>query len=239
MDGDRLNASGGTKDVWVSDTWGGSTEDHEALQGFELQSIRYNGPDGPEVDSTLKTRWRSGPTATRTRNAVTTNAWMVNTASTRSRTALSSGGFRITKTATTYNSDGLPVAEDNFGTENALGDETCTRTTYARNDDIWMIDRVAQVETLSGACSAASTPAAPASVLKRTRTFYDSYVDESSFGDAPTLGDVVRVNELERFNGATPVYVATSRSTYDSNGRVLTATDARIQVSLRRRRLSR
>lgn len=225
MDGDHLPS--GTRDVHVDDSWGGSIEDHEALRGFPLQEIVYNGPTGAEVSSTRNEPWRHGPTATRTRNGVTTNAWKVNTGQARERTALEAGGYRYTKTVTDYNNDGLPVAATEFGDENATGDETCTRTTYARNDATWMIDRVSQEETLSVTCGAASTPADPTTVLARTRHFYDSYVDDSSFGQAPTDGNEVRTEELDRFTGSTPVYVPTARNVFDANGRITQATDAR------------
>ncbi|MEG3637209.1 RHS repeat-associated core domain-containing protein [Micromonospora palythoicola] len=231
MHGDK-QPNNGSRDVQVVDTWGGSITDHEALQGFVRQEITYNGVssggvNGAEVSSTLNEPWRRGPTATRTRNGVTTNAWMVNNASTRTRTALATGGFRITKTATTYNPDGLPTAVDDAGDENVTGDETCTRTSYARNDDSWMIDRVSQKETLSVRCADAPSTATPATVLKRERSFYDSYTGDSSFGAAPTRGNVVRAEDLDRFNGSTPVYVRTQSTSYDGNGRVTSTTDAR------------
>ncbi len=226
MDGDKQPT--GTRDVWVTDSWGGSIEDHEALHGFQLQQITFNGPTGPEVGSNRNDPWKAGPTATRTRNGITTNAWKTNTETTRSRTALTGGAYRTAKTSTAYNNDGLPVPIDSFGDENVTGDETCTRTSYARNDTTWMIDRVSQIETLSGTCAAASTPPNPATVLSRSRSFYDSYVDESSFGAEPSRGNVVRTEVLDSWNGSTPVYVATSRDhAYDDNGRGTAVTDAR------------
>jgi YD repeat-containing protein len=229
LDGDKAPSQpGGVRDVWVSDSWGGTVEDHEALQGFVLQTIVFNGPGGAEVSSTVNTPWRHGPTATRTRNNVTTNAWVTNTGTTRTRTALAAGGFRITRVENTFTNEGLPSTVSNLGDEAQTGDETCTRTSYARNDTIWMIDRVSATETLSVACSEATTPAAPATVLSRSRSFYDTYVDESSFGAAPTNGNVVREEVLDHFDGTTPVYVATTQNfTYDANGRVVSVTDAR------------
>nr|WP_240742104.1 RHS repeat-associated core domain-containing protein [Micromonospora zingiberis] len=225
MHGDKQPS--GTRNVQVAGTWGGSITDHEALQGFLRQEITYNGVGGAEISSTVHEPVRVGPTATRARNEVTTNAWWVDTASTRSRTALAAGGFLYHKTATAYNPDGFPVRIDDFGDENATGDETCTRTSYARNESTWMLDRVSQNEVLSGTCAAAATPATPATVLKRDRLFYDSYTDDSSFGAAPTRGNVVRTEELDRFNGSTPVYVRTETKGYDANGRVTSTTDAR------------
>ncbi|MFI7024753.1 RHS repeat-associated core domain-containing protein [Micromonospora sp. NPDC049900] len=230
MHGDKQPT--GTRNVQVSGTWGGSITDHEGLRGFVRQETIYNGVNsngvnGPEVSSTVNEPLRVGPTATRERDGVITSAWKVNTASTRTRTALATGGFRTTKIATAYNPDGLPEKVDDFGDENATGDETCTRISYARNAAMWMLDRVSQTEVLSGTCAAATTPANPTTVLKRSRAFYDSYSNDSSFGAAPTRGNVVRTEELDRFNGSTPVYVRAATNAVDANGRVTSTTDAR------------
>ncbi|MFI7578246.1 RHS repeat-associated core domain-containing protein [Micromonospora sp. NPDC049497] len=231
LDGDK--AASGVKDVWVTDSWGGSVEDHEALQGFELQTITKNGPTGAEVSSTRNDPWINGPTATRTRkdvnnNDITTRAWMTNTDIARTRTALAAGGHRYTKTITSYDTDsGLPTTVEDQGDEAITTDDTCTRTTYARNSTTWMLDRVSQTETLSVRCAGAPTPANPTTVLSRSRSFYDTYVGDTSFGQAPTDGNVVRTEELERFDGTTPVYTRTATTTYDTNGRVSSVTDPR------------
>jgi YD repeat-containing protein len=225
MDGDR--AASGVRDVHVTDSWGGSVEDHEALQGFELEKIEFDGLNGPEISSTVKRPWRNGPTATRNRNGITVEAWMTAVESSRTRTALASGGFRTTQTASRFNSDGFAVSVDDLGDEALSGDETCTRTTYARNDGAWMIDKVAQTETLSVACAAAATPAARSTVLSRERSFYDSYTGDGSFGAPPTHGDLVRLEALDAWNGDQPVYVPTGRYGYDGNGRQIEAIDAR------------
>ncbi|MGE5829862.1 MAG: hypothetical protein ACM30G_16085, partial [Micromonosporaceae bacterium] len=107
MDGDKQPT--GTRDVWVADTWGTTIEDHEALRGFERQAITFNGANGTEVSSTLNVPWKTGPTATRTRNGVTTNAWKTDTETVRTRTALAAGGFRTSKSTTAFNADGLPT----------------------------------------------------------------------------------------------------------------------------------
>ncbi|MCN0154004.1 RHS repeat-associated core domain-containing protein [Salinispora arenicola] len=225
LDGDK--ASSGVRDVWVTDSWGGRIEDHEALKGFELQTITKNGPSGAEVSSTRNDPWINGPTATRSRDGITTKAWMVDTDIARARTALAAGGHRYAKTVTSFNSDGLPVSVEEHGDEAIDGDETCTRTSYARNDNIWMIDRASQVETLSRLCAGAPATADPATVLHRARSFYDTYTDDSSHGRAPTKGNIVRTEELETFTGSTPVYTRTSTTAYDTNGRITAVTDPR------------
>ena len=52
----------------------------------------------------------------------------------------------IGKTTTAFNADGLPTTVDDFGDEAVSGDETCVRTTYARNDTLWIIETVSQSE---------------------------------------------------------------------------------------------
>ncbi|WP_245828191.1 RHS repeat-associated core domain-containing protein [Micromonospora avicenniae] len=225
LDGDK--AASGVKDVQVTDSWGGTIEDHEALQGFELQTITYNGRGGAETSSTRNDPLINGPTATRSRNGITTRAWMTNTDVARSRTVLAGGGYRYAKTVTSFNSDGMPTSVEDQGDESVTSDDSCTRTTYAPNDNIWMIDRVSQTETLSGRCPDPQTSADPATVLNRSRTFYDTYVDANSFGQAPTRGNVVRTEELEKFTGSTPVYTRTTTTTYDANGRPKSVTDPR------------
>ncbi|MEQ4304519.1 RHS repeat-associated core domain-containing protein [Plantactinospora sp. B6F1] len=226
MHGDKQPS--GTRNVQVPDTWGGSITDHEALRGFLRQEITFDGAGGAEVSSKLFEPWRVGPTATRTRQSLVTNAWKVETATTRTRTALADGRFRTAKSTSTFNNDGLVTAVDDFGDENVTGDETCVRNRYARNETSWMIDRISQTETLTGTCAAAADPPAPSTVLKRNRTFYDVYRDESSFGAAPTKGNAVRTEDLERFAGSTPVYVRTETRSYDENsGRLTSQTDAR------------
>ena len=211
----------GMDGVQVADTWGGSRADHEALQGFLLQQTTLDGPGGAEVSSTLNEPWKNGPTATRTVDGVTTNAWQTAVVSVRNRTALKSGGFRVSRVNNTYNAEGLITTAEDLGDEAVTGDETCDRTTYARNEGSWLIDRVAQAETTAGPCADAVTPA---TVLKRSRTFFDDR--DAPFGTAPSKGDPVREEELDGWDGGTPRYLTTSTTTYDNVGRVIAVADA-------------
>ncbi|GAA0801727.1 hypothetical protein Sya03_06590 [Spirilliplanes yamanashiensis] len=235
MNGDK----GREGTVEVTD-WGGTVVDHEALNGFLRQEITFDGATatsvGRELFSTVHVPWKRGPTATRTRSGVTTNTYVVQTGSSRTRTAMPNGKWRITGTVTEHNDDGLPVTVTDLGDEAVTGDETCTRTTYGRNpasddDGVFMVDKVIQTELLSRVCAGAPATAVPSTVLSRTRTFYDAYKDASSFGNPPVRGNVVRVEELDAFKGATPVYVRTQSSRYDSNGRAEETTDARGNTS--------
>ncbi|CRK56760.1 FIG01043295: hypothetical protein [Alloactinosynnema sp. L-07] len=220
MDGDKQ--AGGTRDVWVADTWGGTVEDHESLNGFTRQTITFNGPGGAEVSSTVNDPWRAGPTATRTRDGVTTTAWRTGVGVAKTRTPLAAGGFRTSGSTTVRDEHAFPVTVTDHGDLANAGDETCTRTAYARDETRGMLDKVASVETLAGTCDAASTPPMPSTVLARTRNHYD---DAATVGVPPTKGDLTKVEELDRWSGSTPTYVTATTSAYDANGRVVETRD--------------
>ncbi|WP_239177107.1 RHS repeat domain-containing protein [Actinoplanes octamycinicus] len=225
MDGDYLTKDS-SRDISIEGRWGGPIKDQEALQGFVREVTTFDGPGGKEISTTVNDPWMRGPTATRVGGDHPTKAWMTLVGTTRSRTALAAGGYRTTKTVKKYNNNGLTISADDSGDDAVSGDEICTRTTYTPNAAIGMVDRVSQVERLSLACTAAPATAAPATVLSRTRTFYDTYSGEASFGRAPTKGDPVREERLEKFVDNVPSYIATSK-TYDPVGRVLSETNGR------------
>jgi RHS repeat-associated protein len=217
MDGDRLQPSGGTRSVSITDSQGTTLPDHRALSGQMREEIVYNGLGGAVLTGSLFDYWKRGPLATRG----PVEAYMVNPSVTRTRAIKSDGSFQWTRTETTYNNDGLTATVDDLGDEAATTDDQCTRTEYARNADIWMLDRVKRVETVAVRCSA--TPNRPADVLADARTYYD---DPDVHGAAPTRGLVVREEELDSWTGSTPNYVTVARRTYDAHGRVRTSADA-------------
>jgi RHS repeat-associated protein len=215
LDGDKQPS--GTRSVSITDSQGTSVVDHEALSGQVREETVLNGPGGAAVSGTINDYWKRGPLATRG----SVKSYMVNTSQSRTRTALLGGGFRWTRTATTFNDENLPTTVDDQGDESTSSDDTCTRTEYTRNTSNWMLDRVKRVETVGVRCSA--TPARPADVLGDTRTYYD---DPATYGAAPTRGLVVRTEEVDTWSGSTPSYVTTNRTTYDTQGRPLSESDA-------------
>jgi RHS repeat-associated protein len=202
---------------------GGTVTDVDALQGFLREQITYSGVGGAELSATINDPVTRGPTATRTSPWGTVQAWMTNTETVRTRTALAAGGVRTTSSTTTFNNDGLPILVDDNADTAINGDDQCVRTTYAVNDGAGIRDKVARTETLSVSCGQAKTPADPATVISDKRTFYD---DPNTFAAAPTKGDAVRTEEVRSFAGTTPSYVTTTTSSYDAYGRVLEASDA-------------
>lgn len=116
----------------------------------------------------------------------------------------------------------MPLTVDDGGDAAKTGDETCVRTTYARNTSAWLVNAVSRTETYSVAC--ATTPTIPDHVVSDITKAYDG----QAVGVAPTKGEVSASYRVASY-GATdkkPVYQLVSGSTYDKLGRPVTATNA-------------
>jgi RHS repeat-associated protein len=208
----------GIRDVWVTDSQGAKVEDHDAFAGMLRETTTLLGAGGTWISGTITTPGKQGPTAT----SGPLKAWMTNTATVRTRTKLSNGTARWTKTVTTYNADNLPTTIDDLGDEATANDDICTRTWYARNSTTWMLNLGKKVEAVGVACAAT---AAPGDMLSATRTTYDA--DTNNWDtDLPVRGDVAKVEEIGSWSGTTPEWVTTGRSSYDDIGRVTASYDA-------------
>ncbi|MDL4813185.1 RHS repeat domain-containing protein [Actinomadura opuntiae] len=223
MDGDRKAPDGGTKSVTVSDGEGGTYTDHEALAGFDLKTVHFDGPGGAVHDKTVNTPWRV-QTASRTRSWGTTTANAVNVGTTRTWTAMGGGTWRQTRTDTTYNktSPGVGRVEtvSDLGDTGTAGDDKCTRTSYADNSGANIVSLPSRVETVAVACTA--TPDRSPQLVSDTRTYYDN----GALGAAPSKTDPTKVEEIASHDGTKATYVTTSQTVYDSYGRPTKATDA-------------
>ncbi len=214
MDGDRLPS--GTRSVSVADSEGVALTDHPALAGFERESMTYTAAGGSVLEGTINDPWISTATATHG----PTRAHLVDVARERERAALAAGGWRRTETATSFDGYGLPTQVDDRGDTATATDDRCTRTSYARNSASWMLNYVSRKEVVGVACTVAASY--PVDVISDERTCYDG----GGFGAAPSRGDETRTEEAASYSGTTPVYVQSSRSTFDAYGRVLDAHDA-------------
>src|SRR5262249_37983874 len=125
-------------------------------------------------------------------------AYYVRTGRTTTSTYLTAtGDWRSTATVTTYDDYGMPVKVDNTGDTAKSGDETCTRTWYARNDTLGINSLTSRTRTVGRACSVAeadlSLPANSASagdVISDTATVYDSTSATAwSASQTPTKGE--------------------------------------------------
>ena len=131
------------------------------------------------------------------------------------------GGRRTTRTVSTFdNTYGLPTQVDDQGDTSTTADDRCTRIEYARNTTAYIVTTVKRSETVGVSC--ATTPSRPADVLSDSRMFYDG----GAYGVAPTRGLVTTAQRTSGYNAGTPVYVTEATTTYDTQGRVTSVTDA-------------
>ncbi|MFE3021512.1 polymorphic toxin-type HINT domain-containing protein [Streptomyces sp. NPDC059256] len=223
MDGDRLNAAGGTKSVTVTlgEGEGSALTDHESAAGFAYKTVNYSGPGGTVLNKTVNRPWKH-QTASRVRDWGTITANFTGTSNSKTFISLDNGAgtdWRTMSTATSYDTVAGRVTEvDDLGNHSTITDNRCTRTTYATNTTLNILTLPARVETVSEPCDA--TPARPADVLSDVRTAYDN----QTYGDAPTKGLPTATATLKEYDGTTAVYLEAG-GTYDSYGRSLTSTD--------------
>jgi RHS repeat-associated protein len=230
LHGDKL-PGGGTRSASVTDSTGTVYTDDEDFTGFELETQVYNGAS--VATKVIKKPWKHY-TATQTKSWGTVRATLVKPTVTRGFTALKAGGWRESRTETTYDTStgtGRITEAEDFGLvvpatasqadkDAAAKDDTCTRTTYADNTSGGQnfLDRVKRVETVAVNCSV--TPDRKTQVISDTRTFYDAL----AHGAAPTRGLETSSERLASHDGTTGTYQETFKNTYDSYGRPVTAT---------------
>ncbi|MEU9341672.1 RHS repeat-associated core domain-containing protein [Streptomyces sp. NPDC048278] len=250
MNGDRLLGSDGKLDPDVRRTASvrgiGFTgldvpdqTDTEQYSGMLREQIAYNG--STPVTVTVNDPW-SKRTATQHKSYADSEAYYVRTAKTYTHTYLTAtAGWRTRTTATTYDDYGMAATVDDAGDTAKSGDETCTRTWYARNEAASINSLVSRTRSVARACSVGETSLSlPASSVTRGDILSDtaSYYDDTSAtawsaSQTPTKG-------LKTWAGRASAYPAsatggerlptawqtTGTSTFDSLGRVVTTTDA-------------
>ena len=213
LDGDH-QPDGATRRSTVTDSRGVSVDDSDQLAGFVREEITYNGLGGPEVSGTIndvhqRQTAADGPL----------RSYQIDVAAERTRTAVP-GGERTTLSEYTYNDDGLVTAVNDLGDVSTPEDDQCRKTEYARDEAAWRLDLPSRQTTVAVACSA--TPVLPRDAVSEGRTYYDGH----ALGEPPTTNTAVRVEELDSFDGATPRYVTTERTTLDPYGREVASEDA-------------
>ncbi|GAA3433797.1 RHS repeat-associated core domain-containing protein [Kutzneria kofuensis] len=214
MDGDHLPT--GARSVTVTDSEGGVRKDDAWLQGFEYESQAHNGTSEQIVSKSVMTPSVQGPTATRGN----LKAYLVKTGTTVSYAALSAGGWRTTRTELGYDDLGQVVSTNDLGDVATAADDRCTRTTYARNTDKWLISYPSQTETVSVACTA--TAKYPDNAVSGTRNSYDG----NAFGTAPSAGDVTKTEVLDSYPATGAVYITSGTAAFDAMGRKTATADA-------------
>ncbi|MGW1915698.1 RHS repeat-associated core domain-containing protein [Streptomyces sp. NPDC002076] len=213
--------------------------DSDRFSGFNREQITYNG--STPVSVTVNYPW-SHLTASQQKSYANIEAYFIRTYKTETSTYLTtSSSWRTHSVNTSFDSYGMPVSVNDSGQLGLSGDETCTRTWYARNDSLGINALISRTRVVGRVCSTAETdlnlPASSSTrgdLLSDTATVYDDpNATAWTASQTPTLGDV-------SWTGRASAYPATAtngeryptswqtgaKTTYDTLGRPLTVTDA-------------
>ncbi|MEU1055302.1 RHS repeat-associated core domain-containing protein [Streptomyces sp. NPDC005876] len=249
MNGDRLLAADGKPDpdarrtatVPGKDLTGLDVPDQtdsEQYAGFLRQEITYNG--ATPVSVSVNDPW-SKRTATQHKSYADTEAYYVRTGRATAHTYLTAAQkWRSTAVTTTYDDYGMAVKSDDTGDTGKSGDETCTRTWYARNDSLGINSLTSRTRTVGRACSVAeadlslpTTAATAGDVVTDTATVFDK-ADATAWTatQTPTKGEATWNGRAAGYPAAVTggerapsAWATVSRITYDALGRPLTTTD--------------
>ncbi|MFD3505386.1 RHS repeat-associated core domain-containing protein [Streptomyces sp. NPDC058678] len=202
----------------VTDSAGTALDDSRQYAGFVRETIVYNGSE--ELSGTINTPW-SHKTGSHVYSWGTTDSWIVQASEAATRTKTSTG-TRTVKQKTAYDTTyGMPITFEDSGDTAKTGDESCVKTSYARNTSAWMVNTVSRTETYSTTCAA--TLVIPDDAVSDVTTAYDS----QAVGLAPTKGEITASYRVSSYDAdKKPVYQKVSGSTYDKLGRPLTETTA-------------
>ncbi|WP_230396124.1 RHS repeat-associated core domain-containing protein [Streptomyces blattellae] len=242
MDGDKT--SSGTRSVTetgieLNGLTVADITDSDPYAGFLREQITYNG-DTP-VSVTVHTPWKS-KTATQHKSYADTEAYFVRTAKSATHTYLTdTSSWRTASTETTYDDYGMAVTAQDNGDTAVDDDQTCTRTWYARNEGAGINSLVSRTRTVGRVCSATEADLSlptnsntRGDVLSDTATVYDNTSATAwSASQTPTKGEVSWTGRASAYPATATggerhpsTWQTTAKSTYDTLGRILTATDA-------------
>ncbi|MEU9473284.1 RHS repeat-associated core domain-containing protein [Streptomyces avermitilis] len=247
MHGDRvLGADGKTPDpdkrksVTVSGVTAGAATDYDRYAGFTRETVTYDGAD--EVSGTINSVW-SKKTATQHKSYADTEAYMVRVGARSDRTRVTSTGTAVSRVHGinyTYDDYGMATAADDAGDKAVSGDEKCTRTWYARNDDKGINSLVSRTRTVAKPCATADSTldlpadsARPGDVVSDTATIYDDTAATAwSATQKPTKGEAVWAGRAKSYGGDdAPAWQKIATTTYDSLGRPRVVKDTNGQIT--------
>ncbi|MFD0417145.1 polymorphic toxin-type HINT domain-containing protein [Streptomyces sp. NPDC127108] len=207
--------------------------DSEQYAGFARETVTYDGDT--EVSATVNDPW-SKRTATQHKSYADTEAYYVRTGATHGRTRVTSGSEprdRVRSTKTTYDEYGMAETVEDRGDDDAAGDETCTRTWYARNDE-GLNSLVSRTRTVAKACGTSDAdldlPAdskKPGDVISDTATVYDDPDATTwSASQKPTKGQATWSGRAKSYGtDNAPAWQKTATTTYDTLGRPVEVKD--------------
>ncbi|MFZ3544026.1 polymorphic toxin-type HINT domain-containing protein [Streptomyces sp. 4.24] len=250
MRGDTRKAGGATRTTTVAAVpLPGLTipdiNDDAQYSGFQRQEITYDG--ATPVSASVTDPW-SKLTASQQNSYANTKAYFVHPGVNTSHTYLTaSNTWRTTQSDSTYDDYGMRTQTSSSGDTATTGDETCTRTWYARNDAKGITALISRSRTVAAACSVTddklSLPTDSATrgdVLSDTASAYDDAAATVwTANQTPTLGLPTWTGRAQAYPAASgtadrnPVgsagWQTIGKTTYDTDaaklGRPLTFTD--------------
>ncbi|MCX5417292.1 polymorphic toxin-type HINT domain-containing protein [Streptomyces sp. NBC_00059] len=238
MDGDKKK-DGTTRTVGVeplldTDVDFAAVTDSDQYSGQLLQKVTYD--NGRPVSASYTNYTHKDTASQSVPDATDHTARWVRPNSTYGSTYLTaSKTWRTHVTTSRYDDLGFVTSLDDYGQRGLGGDETCTRTWYARNDDLGINSLASRTRTVGKECSVADTSLdLPADdkrrgdVLADTATGYDG-AGTWSASMKPTGGLVTWTGRAKGYVSGTPAWqTATSAAVtdFDAFGRPLKVTNA-------------
>ncbi|WP_326699105.1 RHS repeat-associated core domain-containing protein [Streptomyces sp. NBC_01754] len=215
--------------------------DSDQYAGWLRQKVVYDGSVATSVE--VNDPWSKETARQTVPDSGAHVARFVRTGKNTTHTYLTASKTWRTRTVTTaYDAYGTAVSADDSGEAGKSGDETCTRTWYARNDAVGINSLVSRTRTVAAACATADAQldlpkneASRGDVLADTATVYDNPSATAwSATQKPSRGAVTWTGRATGYDTAAdgdglrrPLgWQTVGTATYDALGRQLTATDA-------------
>ncbi|MCX5557430.1 RHS repeat-associated core domain-containing protein [Streptomyces sp. NBC_00038] len=247
MDGDRVLGSDGTtpdpdkrKSVSVTGIYADAHGDPDRYAGFTRESVTYNG--ATPVSATINTGW-SKKTATQHKSYADIEAYFVRTGVQYAHANLTPTAtaptWRTRTTTTTYDDYGMAATVQDGGDNAVSGDEKCTRTWYARDDDKGINSLASRTRTVAKACATADSAldlptdsTRAGDVISDTATIYDDTAAIAwSASQKPTKGQAVWAGRAKSYGSDdAPVWQKIATTTYDTLGRPRVVKDTNDQT---------
>ncbi|MFV0138261.1 RHS repeat-associated core domain-containing protein [Streptomyces sp. HMX87] len=245
MHGDK-NKDGTTKSVTVpplldTDVDFGAAYDSDRYKGLLRQQVTYNGSQ--PISSTFH-NYAFKNTASQTVPDATDHLalWVRNTTTYNSTYLTGSSNWRTHAVTKRYDTLGMVEAVDDWGQGGVGGDETCTRTWYARNLDAGITSLVSRTRTVAKPCSVTdaslnlpATSSTSGDVLADTAVVYDNPAATTWLAtQKPTKGEATWTGRATGYTTTAGSdgqrlpsgWQTTATTTYDALGRALTTTNA-------------
>ncbi|EHN76264.1 hypothetical protein SMCF_4245 [Streptomyces coelicoflavus ZG0656] len=244
MHGDKKK-DGTTKSVTVpplldTDVDFSAPYDSDRYKGVLRQQVTYNGSQ--PISSIFKNyTYKNTATQTVPDAADHTALWVRNSSIYTSTYLTGSKTWRTHTTGQKYDDLGMVYAADDWGQAGLGGDETCTRTWYARNPALGITSLVSRTRTVARTCSVTdaglnlpATSTTPGDVLADTATVYDKAdarawlaTQKLTKGQATWTGRATGYTTTAASDGQRlpSGWQTTATTTYDALGRPLTVTD--------------